>query len=104
MQQITYCFDIDGTICFTPIGSYAAATPYKNRIESINKLYDEGHCIKYFTARGATTGLDWTELTTHQLKDWGCKYHELIMKKPHFDYFIDDKAFNSDFWFGIHFR
>jgi len=39
------------------------------------------------------------ELTEKQLKDWGCKYHELIMGKPHADYFIDDKGINSDEFF-----
>ena len=39
------------------------------------------------------------ELTEKQLKDWGCKYHELIMGKPHADFFIDDKGINSDEFF-----
>ena len=49
-----YCIDIDGTIC-TP-GTcwecqYEGATPKKDRIKVINKLYDEGNYIIYFTAR-----------------------------------------------------
>ena len=43
-----YCFDIDGTIC-TPgtckSCQYEGATPKKDRIEYVNKLYDEGHYI-----------------------------------------------------------
>ena len=39
------------------------------------------------------------ELTEKQLKEWGCKYHELIMGKPHADLFIDDKGINSDEFF-----
>ena len=35
-----------------------------------------------------------------QLKDWGCKYHELIMGKPHADYFIDDKAWPDKVFFN----
>ena len=47
------------------------------------------------TARGSTTGIDWTDLTEHQLNKWGVNYHELIMnKKPHADIFVDDKAIN----------
>ena len=38
-------------------------------------------------------------LTEAQLKMWGCKYHELIMGKPHADIFIDDKAMNSEDYF-----
>ena len=49
-----YCVDIDSTIC-TPgtCGNcvYEGSTPKKDRIEKINKLYEEGHYIIYFTAR-----------------------------------------------------
>ena len=42
-----YCFDIDGTICTPGEGcgtcQYEGATPKKDRIEMVNKLYDEGH-------------------------------------------------------------
>ena len=40
------------------------------------------------------------ELTDKQLKEWGCKYHELIMGKPHADYFIDDKAWPDKVFFN----
>ena len=40
------------------------------------------------------------ELTEKQLNDWGCKYHELIMCKPHADYFIDDKAWPDKVFFN----
>ena len=61
----------------------------------INKLYDNGKTIKMMTARGATTRIDWTELTIAQLSNWGVKYHELIMnKKPYGDVYVDDKAIN----------
>jgi len=39
------------------------------------------------------------DLTKNQLETWGCKYHELILGKPHADYFIDDKGINSDEFF-----
>ena len=38
-------------------------------------------------------------LTLMQLDIWGCKYHELIMGKPHADLFIDDKGINCDDFF-----
>ena len=76
--------------------------PYKDRIEKINRLYDNGDTIVYWTARGSTTGLDWTELTSKQLKEWGVKYHELKLGKPHYDVFICDKAVNSDVYFEKH--
>ncbi len=96
--------DIDETICFHPEGSpnvardYNLALPIIENINKANKLYDNGNTIIYWTARGATTGIDWTELTTKQLKDWGVKYHELRLDKPFYDLFIDDKVLNTENW------
>jgi len=97
-----YCVDIDDTICKKPddlIGDYDISIPIPERIEKINQLYDEGHTIKYFTARGmgrynSTTLAQkmFYELTYNQLKSWNCKFHQLIMGKPSADYYIDDKA------------
>jgi hypothetical protein len=108
----TYCIDIDGVIatqdsvCKTC--KYEAAGPIRENIDKINKLYDEGHYIKYFTARGMGTYNDdakladarWKEFTEFQLRIWNCKYHELIMGKPSADYYIDDKAINSNDFFN----
>ena len=45
--------DIDETICFySGIREYHLAEPSLTNIEKINKLYDEGHEITYWTARG----------------------------------------------------
>jgi cobalamin biosynthesis Co2+ chelatase CbiK len=33
--------------------------------------------------------------TFRQLKSWNLKFHELLFGKPIFDFFIDDKAYNS---------
>ncbi len=87
-----YFVDIDGTIC-TTVGGYANAKPILENIAKINKLYDEGHTVIYWTARGKITGLNWTELTAQQLNDWGCRYHDVVMNsKPAYDCIIDDKA------------
>jgi 2-deoxy-D-gluconate 3-dehydrogenase len=94
-----YCIDIDGTICTDTRGDYKNAKPYKDRIAHINQLYDWHNHIIYFTARGGSTGKDWRKLTEKQLKEWGCKYQELIMGKPDADYFIDDKSIISDDYF-----
>jgi len=34
-----------------------------------------------------------------QLKEWGCKFHELKMGKPAYDLFIDDKNINCETYF-----
>ena len=88
-----YIVDIDNTICFQDKPSnYPNSTPIKERIQKINDLFDKGHEIIYWTARGAVSGKDWRVLTEHQLAEWQCKYHELWMNKPHYDIWIDDKA------------
>ena len=96
----TYCIDIDGTICTNTEGFYKEAKPYLERISQVNKLYDNGSKIIYFTARGSTTGIDWSKVTKAQLDEWGCKYHELRMNKPAYDLFIDDKNINSERYFS----
>jgi len=84
--------DIDGTICNTKSG-YPKAKPIKENIDKINKLYNEGHTIIYWTARGRVSKKDWTDLTNQQLLNWGCKFHDVIMnQKPSFDLLIDDKS------------
>ena len=106
-----YLIDIDGTICDTPFRlddahdadkstHYSQATPHYSRIDVINDLYDKGHNITYWTARGSVSGEDFTELTRNQLEEWGCKYHHLVVgTKPHFDMYICDKSYNSESFF-----
>ena len=97
--MLTYCFDLDGTICNTVNKQYSESTPFVEVINKINELYDQGHQIKIFTARGTTSKIDHHDLTSSQLSKWGVKYHELIDKnKPHFDILIDDKAINAKTW------
>ena len=94
-----YYVDIDDTICHSIDGNYPEANPILKRIEKINKLYEQGHEVHYWTARGMTTGKDWKSLTYKQLKEWGCKYSSLKMNKPKYDVWIDDKAINDKDFF-----
>jgi len=84
--------DVDGVLCNNTLGKYTKAEPIFENIAKINKLYDEGHIIIIWTARGGTTGINWFAVTLQQLKDWGVKYHELRMGKPPFARLIDDRA------------
>tara|TARA_Y100001970_G_C13439374_1_gene464966 strand:+ start:30 stop:341 length:312 start_codon:yes stop_codon:yes gene_type:complete len=93
-----YGFDIDGTICSTDC-DYSDAEPYNEVIAIINSLYDQGNEIIFFTSRGYNSGKDWFDFTTNQIENWGVKYHKLIMGKPQFDIFIDDKAVNNLEWY-----
>jgi hypothetical protein len=95
MTTYTYCFDIDETICSSQDLDYSTAIPIEGRIEKINLLFDSGHIIKLFTARGSKSGIDFEELTIAQLKIWGLKYHEIKFGKPFADFYIDDKGINA---------
>ena len=98
--------DIDGTIC-TEVPddatgtklqnieikkNYMDAKPYTERIEYINSLYDKGHTIHYWTARGCWDGEDYLQETREQLDSWGVKYNDVAVFKPLYDMWIDDKA------------
>jgi hypothetical protein len=96
-----YIIDIDNTICKTNASLYEGSQPYPEKIKKINQLYDDGHKVIYWTARGSSSGLDWSELTEKQLKSWGCKYHELRLGKPSYDIWVDDKAINEKDFFSL---
>jgi len=104
---VIYVFDIDGTICTHSAPRYKNAQPFQKRIEKINALYDEGHTIICYTARGMGRHQnnmmlaiqDFYEFTSKQLKGWGVKYHHLFLGKPNADFYIDDKGIkDSDFF------
>ena len=91
--------DIDETICFhakgaPPVGhrDYNDMEPNYKNINKINELYDGGHKIVYWTARGSKSGIDWYDFTEKQLQKWGVKYHKLKCDKPFYDLFIEDKS------------
>ena len=96
--------DIDETICHHPYEDentdrdYTRAEPLFDNIAKGNELYDSGHTVVYWTARGTTTGLDWRSLTENQFEKWGVKYHDLKFGKPYYDLFIDDKNMNVKDW------
>lgn len=88
--------DIDNTICETESSDYLNSTPCKSLIEHFNNLYDKGSHITYYTARGGNSGKDWTYVTANQLNEWGVKYNKLMMHKPSYDLWIDDKCINIE--------
>ena len=91
--------DIDNTICRTDDSiedKYKYSQPIYERIQKVNKLYDEGNRITYWTARGSGSGNNYENITKQSLESWGCKYHNIIFGKPSYDKYIDDKSFNVD--------
>lgn len=102
MSKKIFCFDIDNTICKTSKNHYLKSTPFKSKIKLINQLYDNGHKIIFFTSRGMSKYRENKKViyqkhyhfTKKQLKKWGVKHHKLILCKPSYDIFIDDKNLN----------
>ena len=101
MKNKTIYVDIDETICMHPEYSadlvkgarnYSNAKPIIENIEKINKLFNEGNTIVYWTARGSKSGINWYELTKSQLLEWGAKHHELRCDKPFYDLFVEDRS------------
>tara|TARA_R110002051_G_scaffold292166_1_gene356805 strand:+ start:383 stop:685 length:303 start_codon:yes stop_codon:yes gene_type:complete len=96
-----YCFDLDGTLCTNTDGEYDLAKPYMSRIDTVNELFNNGNEIIIDTARGATTGIDWLDITKKQLSDWGVKHHTLrVGGKLNADIFVDDKAISDKLFFN----
>lgn len=96
---MTIYVDIDETILMTQNMDYENSQPMYDRIEKINKLYDEGNTIIYWTARGTGSGKDWSDVTEKQFERFKVKYHDLKFGKPIYDLFVDDKNINSEDFF-----
>ena len=89
--------DIDETICYYEgEREYQYAIGIPENIEKINKLYDEGNTITYWTARGSVHKDRipvYEALTLYQLYAWEAKFHYLIVgEKPAYDLIICDKS------------
>lgn len=77
-----YLIDIDGTICDDIPNEeperMLTAAPYSDALKMLNKWYDEGHIIFFFTSRTEAH----REYTETWLKKHGFKYHGIIFGKP----------------------
>lgn len=77
-----YLIDIDGTICDDIPNEeperMATAEIYPDALVTLNKWYEEGHVITFFTSRTE----DHRVVTEGWLKKYNFKYHGLLMGKP----------------------
>ena len=77
-----YLIDIDGTICDDIPNEQPErmikAKLYPKALKTLNKWYNEGHIITFFTSRLELH----REVTEKWLKKHGFKYHALLMNKP----------------------
>lgn len=77
-----YLIDIDGTICEDIPNEeperMATCKHFPDALHTLNKWYDEGHIICFFTSRTEAH----REVTEAWLKKTGFKYHSMVMGKP----------------------
>jgi uncharacterized HAD superfamily protein len=77
-----YLIDIDGTVCDDIPNEeperMATAKVYPDALETLNRWYDQGHIITFFTSRTE----DHREVTEKWLSVHGFKYHGMLMGKP----------------------
>jgi hypothetical protein len=77
-----FLIDIDGTVCDDIKNEeshlFSTANLFPDSLTIINKWYDEGNIVTFFTARESKD----REVTEKWLQDNGFKYHGLVMDKP----------------------
>ena len=77
-----YLIDIDGTVTEDVPNEeperMLTCKPFPDALEVLNKWYDEGHIITFFTSRTE----EHREYTETWLKKHDFKYHGLLMNKP----------------------
>lgn len=77
-----YLIDIDGTITDDVPNEeperMATCKPFPDALKTLNKWYDQGHIICFFTSRTEAH----REITETWLKKHGFKYHSLLLGKP----------------------
>ena len=77
-----YLIDIDGTICDDIPNEQPErmldAKVYPEALKTLNKWYNDGHIITFFTSRLEIH----REVTKKWLNKYGFKYHGLLMDKP----------------------
>ncbi|RAV28399.1 LNS2 domain-containing protein [Sinomicrobium soli] len=77
-----YLIDIDGTVTEDVPNEeperMATCEPFPDALDTLNKWYEEGHVITFFTSRTE----DHREVTEEWLDRHGFKYHGLLMGKP----------------------
>ena len=77
-----YLIDIDGTICDDIPNEQPelmkSAMLYPDALKTLNKWYNEGHIITFFTSRLE----EHRQVTEEWLEKNDFKYHALLMNKP----------------------
>lgn len=97
-----YLIDIDGTICDDvpneEAHKMATAQAFPDALETINRWYDQGHIITFFTSRTD----EHKEVTETWLRENGFRYHGLLLNKPRFGnyHWIDNHIVRATTYIG----
>lgn len=109
MEDLTFIFDIDGTIC--PIKrkeeKYEDLIPYQNVLDKIRFYKEKGAKIVLFTSRNMNSyngniGLinkNTARILLNWLEKWNIPYDEIIYGKPwpgHKGFYVDDRTIRPD--------
>lgn len=108
-EGLTFCFDIDGTLC--PIKKkdeeYIDLVPYKEMLDKLKEYKEGGAKIVLFTSRnmnsyGGNIGLinaNTAKVLLKWLDKWEIPYDEIIYGKPwpgHKGFYVDDRTVRPD--------
>lgn len=108
-EGLTFCFDIDGTLC--PIKKkeeeYIDLVPYREMVDKLREYKEGGAKIVLFTSRnmnsyGGNIGLinaNTAKVLLKWLEKWDIPYDEIIYGKPwpgHKGFYVDDRTVRPD--------
>ncbi len=108
-EGLTFCFDIDGTLC--PIKKkdeeYIDLIPFKEMVDKLREYKEGGAKIVLFTSRnmnsyGGNIGLinaNTAKVLLKWLDKWEIPYDEVIYGKPwpgHKGFYVDDRTVRPD--------
>ena len=108
-EGLTFCFDIDGTLC--PIKKkeeeYIDLVPFKEMVDKLREYKEGGAKIILFTSRnmnsyGGNIGLinaNTAKVLLKWLDKWEIPYDEVIYGKPwpgHKGFYVDDRTVRPD--------
>ena len=108
-EDLTFCFDIDGTIC--PIKkkeeAYIDLVPYPEMVSKIREYKECGAKIVLFTSRNMNSyngnigmiNANTAKVLLQWLDKWDIPYDEIIYGKPwpgHKGFYVDDRTVRPD--------
>jgi hypothetical protein len=89
------CFDVDGVVTIEShtdhrdlAGTYVYRSPNPITKKLMQQAYDQGWTVVLYTGRREGQ----RRITENWLYEHGFHYHFLIMEKPYYTYFVDDRS------------